>query len=190
MERDRTAGRAGAEQRTRAQRGGEFSPRAGPPGRETTAAETNVRRGWGSRIRVNRFGMFTNDLVRVFAEVGVFTLPVLVALPLVAVEGPLSVFQAWLAATALLVFLGTLVRCGWVPPLLTDAPGWVRLKPTLLVLRALYFNLVLLVGVGGALAVAAVTGVAGAGLGWAVVAGSLGALLFPRVTDEWMVRVA
>lgn len=195
MSDSRDSGRSqGFQTRTRAHRGGGVNPRAGPPGREQHAAETNYRRGWfgwgqASQVEKNAFGVFFNDVYRVATEVVVLTLPVLWYLSFVAGTASAGIFDAWLVATAAMVLVGTLVRTGWVDPPLTTAPGWVRLFPKLVFLRLVYFNLALLVVMHGALAAsrAADTGLV-VGL-VAAVGGAGSVLLFPRLTDDVMTRL-
>lgn len=189
-----STGRERWQSRTRAHRGGGLSPRAGPPGREQSAAETNVRRGWYgwgqlSQVEKSRVGVFLNDVTRVFAEVTVLSLPFLVALPFLPTAGPFDIFNVWLPALTAMVLVGTLVRTGWVHPPWTDSPGWVRLLPTLVVLRVLYFNFAFLAATYGGLAVAGLVGEGAVGWLAGAGAGAVAALAFPRVTDEWMARV-
>lgn len=184
----------GFQSRTRAHRGGGVNPRAGPPGREPHAAETNYRRGWfgwgqASQVEKNAFGLLFNDFYRLAAEVLVLTLPVLWYLSFVADSAGLGVFNAWLVASAAMVVVGTLVRVGWVRPLLTDTPGWVRLFPKLIALRVVYFNLALLLVMYAGFAVETVTGEPLAGIVVAGVGGTATVLLFPRLTDEFLTRV-
>lgn len=182
----------GFQSRTRAHRGGGgLKPRAGPPGREQHAAETNYRRGWfgwgrASQVEKNAFGVVISDCYRVAAEVVVLTLPVLWYLSFVAGSASVGIFDAWLVATAAMVLVGTLVRAGWVHPPLTSAPGWVRLFPSLIVLRLGYFNLALLAVMYAALAVGQAVGPGLVTIIVAAVGGATTVLLFPRVTDVVM----
>ncbi len=172
---------------------GSIRPHRGPPGRETAAARTNVRRGWYGYGNLARFeksgtGMFLTDVVRVYGEVSIISLP---ALLLVWVYPQTTFFDvtamalvAWMAMT----LVGTLVRGGWVRPLATAFPGWVTLAPTLLVLRFLYFNLAILMAAFGGLALAAATGRPAVGLLFATLVAVGTTLLFPRSADEWLTR--
>jgi hypothetical protein len=88
---------------------------------------------------------------------------------------------AWLTMT----LVGTLIRGGWIRPIVSTTPGWVRLSPPLLVLRLGYFNLVMLVAAFGGLLVGVTAGPL-VGLVWAGGVAVLGTLLFPRVAEEWV----
>jgi hypothetical protein len=165
------------------------SRREGPPGRETAAARSGERRiwyGYGSLTRTekNGLGLFLHDTTRVFAEVSVLSLPCLV---LIMATPPSGLFDA--KATGLLAWLtmtlsGTFVRGGWVRPLASTTPGWVRLAPPLLVLRLGYFNAVMLLAAFGGLAVGGPPGGPLLGLAWAGSVAVLGTLLFPRVAEK------
>lgn len=181
--------------RTRAHRGGGLSPRDGPPGRETRAATSTYRTeflGVGNRAgsEKDRLGSLLADLGRVVGEVGALTLPVMLYLPF-AVAEPAALFETWLAALTTMIVVATLVRNGRIASLpLTDAPGWARLFPTLLLLRLPYFNGTLLAAVYGGGALVAVTGALAAGLAWSVGVVAGATLLFPAVVDAWMARRA
>jgi hypothetical protein len=99
-----------------------------------------------------------------------------------------ALFETWLVGLTTMVVVGTLVRNGRVAPPLTDAPGWARLLPTLILLRLVYFNATLLVAIHGGSAVASGTGAVTLGLLWSIVVSGAGTLLFPRAVDEWMAR--
>ena len=188
-----SSGREGYQTRTRAHRGGGLDPRAGPPGRERSIAETNYRRGWAglggaSQVEKNAVGRFITDSYRVLGEVAVLTLPTLWYLRYAAANAPVGIFNTWILASAAMASVGTLVRGGWVHPLWTSAPGWVRLFPKLVALRLVYFNLMLVAAMQGGLVVATLTETGAAGLLFAAAVGALTALLFPRVADEAMAR--
>ena len=186
-------GRDGWQSRTRAHRGGGLSPRAGPAGREQSAAETNVRRGWYgwgqlSAVEKHPLGVFLNDITRVFAEVAILSGPVFLALPFLPNGGQFDIFNMWLPALTGLVLVGSAVRAGWVHPPWTPSPGWVRLFATLIVLRLLYFSVAFLVAIYGGFAVAGAAGEGAAGWLFALAVGAGAALAFPRAADEWMAR--
>ena len=176
--------------RTRAHRGGGRSPREGPPGRETRAATSTYRSeflGVGNRgvSEKDRLGALLADFGRIVGEVGALTLPVMLYLPF-AVGGPLARFETWLAALTTMIVVATLIRNGRIASLpLTDAPGWARLFPTLILLRLPYFNGTLLAAIYGGGFVVGVTGSLAAGLAWAVVVAGAATLLFPRAVDGW-----
>ncbi|WP_435073263.1 hypothetical protein [Halorubrum sp. HHNYT27] len=181
----------GLPNRTRAHRGGGRSPRRGPPGRETSAATSTYRNEFlaiGNRAgsEKDRLGALLTDFGRIAGEVGILTLPVMLYLPF-AVGQPPALFETWLAGLTTAVVVATLIRNGRIASLpFTDAPGWARLFPTLILLRLLYFNGALLAAVysGGAVVVA--TGVAVAGVAWSVLVSGAATLLFPAAVDRWM----
>ncbi|WP_181686005.1 hypothetical protein [Halorhabdus salina] len=181
----------GLPNRTRAHRGGGRSPRRGPPGRETSAATSNYRREFlaiGNRTgsQKGQIGVLLADIGRITAEVGILTLPVMLYLPVAPVREPPALFETWIVALLTMIVGGTLLRSGWISPPFTNAPGWARLFPTLLVLRLLYFNGTLLVAVHSGSVVAGQTGMVGAGLLWSLGVSGTATLLFPRVVDTWM----
>ncbi|WP_136689771.1 hypothetical protein [Halorhabdus amylolytica] len=181
----------GLPNRTRAHRGGGRSPRRGPPGRETSAATSTYRREFlaiGNRTgsEKGQIGVLLGDIGRIAGEIGVLTLPVMLSLPVAQVWDPVALFETWLVALITMIVLGTLVRSGLIAPPFTDAPGWARLFPTLILLRVIYFNGTLLVAVLGGGAVAGGTGVVATGLVWSLAVSATATLLFPRVVDEWM----
>lgn len=181
----------GLPNRTRAHRGGDHSPRRGPPGRETSAATSNYRREFlaiGNRTgsEKDRVGVFFADVGRIAGEIGTLTLPVMLYLPVAQAGKPFAFFETWLLALMTMIVVGTLLRGGWITPPFTDAPGWVRLFPTLILLRLVYFNGALLVSIHGGSAVAGETGVVAAGLLWSLSVSGAATLLFPRVVDGWM----
>lgn len=173
--------------------------RRGPPGRETAAARSNERRtwyGWGqlTRVEKNRFGLFLHDSPRMFAEVSLVSLPVLL---LVMASPPTGWFDAkatGLVAWAVAVVVGTLVRIGLVRPFATRTLGWVTLNPWLTVLRIPYFNVGLGVAIFGGLAVdGAVTWLGGGdlvgvgtGLVWTGTVAAGVVLAFPRIAEAWL----
>ncbi|WP_331234041.1 hypothetical protein [Natronorarus salvus] len=83
----------------------------------------------------------------------------------------------------------TLIRGWWIGPLVTQTLGWVSLRPSLIALRVLYYNLALVVAVYGGLAVDADFGVETVSVGIAVIAGTVSILLFPRLCDEFFARL-
>lgn len=169
------------------------------PGRETTAAISNERRtwyGWGQLTRVEKswFGLFLHDVTRLFAEISVISLPVLLAAMAAPATGWFDAKATGLVAWATLVVTATLIRIGTVPPIGSETPGWVTLAPELIVLRVGYFNGGLAAAIFGGLAVhdsigtlvtSDTAGIA-FGLGWALAISVGMALVFPRVAEEWL----
>jgi len=161
-----------------------MSRRVGPRGRETAAAKSQKRRIWYgygqlARTEKNGAGLFLHDTIRIYGELSVLALPAL----FVVMSYPGG---AWWDAkgTALIAWLtmtlvGTLIRGGWIRPLLTPSRGWVTLSPPLLAFRLLYFNLAMLVAAYGGLAVAAGVGWLPASALWAAGFGTLAMLVFP-----------
>ncbi|MFB6189546.1 MAG: hypothetical protein ABEI57_06650 [Halapricum sp.] len=183
----------GMPNRTRAHRGGGRSLREGPPGRETSLAKSRYRRNWagiGNRTGTEKdlLGLVLTDLGRLIGEVAILTLPLLFYLAIAPPGGSYSVFDMLLVAWPTMIVVGTLLRGGWIAPPLTDAPGWVRLFPTLILLRLVYFNGALVLAIFGGRAVASATEMAAVGLVWSLVVAAASMLLFPRVVDVWMAR--
>ncbi|GAB7090687.1 hypothetical protein JCM18237_09580 [Halorubrum luteum] len=176
-----------------------MSRRKGPPGRETAAATSRTRRTWygyGSLARSEKsgFGVFLHDTTRIFAEVSVFSLPTLVYIMTVPPAGPLDAEATGLLAWLTMTLVGTLIRGGWITPLLSATPGWVSLSPVLLLLRLGYFNVTMATAAFGGLtlgnAVWPVVDVVWpvVGVGWAIGSAALAILLFPRVAQAVAAR--
>lgn len=178
-----------------------MSRRQGPPGRETAAALSRDRwiwYGYGTLGRAEKdgAGVFLHDTVRIYAEVSVFSLPVLFWIMSVPPAGWLDAKATGLVAWMTMTLVGTLIRGGWVRPIATPALGWVRLSPSLLLLRLGYFNLTLALATFGGLAAAAVVeGVLPATLwipviavSWAAGVAAVSVLAFPWTADEWLAR--
>ncbi len=175
--------------------------RRGPPGRETAAARTTERRTWYgyghlTRTEKSGVGVFLHDATRIFAEVTVFSLPVLLFVMDYPATGWFDAKATGLVAWAVAVFIGTLVRGGWIRPLATDTLGWVTLAPSLLVLRIPYYNGVMALAVFGGLAVGGRVAASvdpgigvGAGLGATVLVALVGVLAFPRIAEAWLERL-
>lgn len=168
--------------------------RDGPPGRETQAADSTERRIWYGhgtlgRVEKDPLGMFLQDVIRIYAEISVLSLPVLVLVmllpPGVWYDATATALVAWMLMTA----VGTLIRGGWIQPLATETAGWVTLSPWLLALRVVYFNLAFVVSAFGGVVVAAALGWPPAGVLWAGPVAIVLILLFPRVAQETAARV-
>jgi len=173
--------------------------RRGPSGRETDVAHSNVRRVWYgygqlTRAKKSGFGIFLHDTVRLYAEVSILSLPALFAIMATPATAWLDAKATGLVAWLTMTVVGTLVRGGWVRPLGTPALGWVRVSPSLLVLRIGYFNLALAVAAFGGVAVGATVPSVVAGplagpvtaLAWAGAVATISMLAFPRVAGEWL----
>lgn len=159
----------------------------GPPTRQTRAATERRRWTWygtGTTTKADKdgFGVFLDDVAYVFAETAFVGLP---ALYLVMRSGEpsfvgptVSLSVAWIA----MVVTGALIRGGWISPLATDVHGWVSLDSTLVALRVVYYN-ALMVGVaalGGTLA----PGCPILSLLCPAVVGAAAMLLFPALSDR------
>ncbi|WP_101297413.1 hypothetical protein [Halegenticoccus soli] len=160
-----------------------------PPSRQTKAAQSRRRWTWsglgeGAQAEKDGFGLFIDDVVFVFAEISVLSLPVLYA---VMVTEPQSYFGAKtsaLVAWMTMVAVGALIRGGWVTPLGSDVPGWVSLTPSLILLRFAYYNLLL----GGVAYGGAALALEQSPLGsivFAVVGSSVAIGAFPAVADAY-----
>jgi hypothetical protein len=168
--------------------------RDGPPGRETQAADSTERRiwyGYGTLGRAEKdpLGMFLQDVVRIYAEISVLSLPVLVVVmllpPGVWYDATATALVAWMLMTV----VGTLIRGGWVQPLVTETRGWVTLSPWLLALRVVYFNLTFVLSAFGGVVIAVALDWPPAGVLWAAPVAIVSILLFPRVAEETAARV-
>ena len=160
----------------------------GPPTRQTRAATERRRWTWhglGTAAQTDKdgVGVFLDDVVYVFAEISFLSLPVLYAVMMGAGRAyfgvKTGVFAAWMA----MVLVGTLIRGGWLTPLATDVPGWVSLKPSLVVLRLVYYNAVMgaVAYLGGTFATA---GYPFLSVVCPAVVGAGAAGLFPAVADR------
>jgi hypothetical protein len=134
-------------------------------------------------VEKDSFGRFLHDITYVFAEVSVPALP---ALLYVLVNAEVQFFGvksgalfAWMGLTV----TATLVRGGWVKPLLTEVQGWVRLTPSLVVLRLLVFNGALVLGAYGTGVVATAVGLPFVVPVLATAIGVLTAVGFPRLSE-------
>lgn len=160
----------------------------GPPGREIDAADSNERRiwyGYGTLARAEKdpIGMFLQDVIRIYGEITVLSLPVLIVvmvLPAGSGDATATALLAWI----LMTLVGTLIRGGWIRPLATDTPGWVTLAPWLLVLRVGYFNATFALAAFGGTIVGAAVGWPPVGLLWAAAVAIVSMLCFPRVAEE------
>ncbi|QSG04147.1 hypothetical protein [Natranaeroarchaeum sulfidigenes] len=161
----------------------------GPPGRETTAAESTERRiwyGYGTLGRAEKdpLGMFLQDVIRIYGEVTVISLPILLLVHILPAGVWYDATGAALVAWILMTLVGTLIRGGWVQPLATDTPGWVTLSPWLLVLRVLYFNVTFVVAAFGGVFLGAALGWTPVSVLWAGAVAILSMLFFPRTGEE------
>ncbi|MCU4717343.1 hypothetical protein [Halapricum hydrolyticum] len=134
-------------------------------------------------IEKSWFGRVLHDVVYTYADVTVFSLPMLlyvwVTQPFVdrALTAPALV--TWIT----MVGVATLIRGGWIRPLGTETLGWVSGRYALLPVRVAYYNLTLIVAVFGGLAVEGLVGRTGLAVAWATCVGIGATLVFPTVVD-------
>lgn len=162
------------------------------PGRNTKAAESSRRWTWGGHgtggfTEKDSYGRFIDDVVFVFAELSVLSLPALyhvlttTGISYGGIKG--STMIAWMA----MVLVGALLRGGWLKPLGSDVRGWVSLTPELVAFRLGYYNLVLLVaGYGGGF-LGSVTPLLSAS--FSLLVGAVGIAVFPRLAEVVAARL-
>jgi hypothetical protein len=159
------------------------------PGRKTRPAYSRQRRVWygyGKQAsdEKSRFGLFLHDVPYVFTEVFVIGFPALLYVFVVDQTGAVGItgptFVAWMTMTA----VGTAIHMGLVPPLATDTRGWVSISPSLVGLRLVYYNLVLLGAAYGGVALAAVVSSPSGALWTAAAVGTVAMLAFPRLGES------
>ena len=174
--------------------------RRGTPGRESAAARSTERRIWYgygqlTSAEKSRFGVFLHDTTRLFSEISILSLPVLLLVMEYPATGWFDAKATGLVAWLTAVVVGTLVRGGFVHPIATPTPGWVTLSPSLLLARVPYFNSGLALAIFGGLrveqtiaTVAPASGGLGvaAGLAWAAGVATLLSLCFPWFAERWL----
>lgn len=161
------------------------------PGRDTRPAYSRERRTWyghGTLTRAEKsgFGRVLHDASYIFGDISVLSLPVL--LIIMSVDPPddglltLGALVAWMTMWA----VGTTIRGGWISPLATDTLGWVSLRPALLGLRLVYYNLVIAVGAVGGLLVERTleTPYGASAMVFAFVGATVATLSFPRLAES------
>lgn len=164
------------------------------PARQTEVAESHRRESWsgfGERNVTEKdgVGVFLDDVTYVFADISILSIPVLGVVMSTPPRHWFGVKGAALVAWLTMVATGALVRGGWVKPLASDVRGWVSMTPWLILFRLGYYNAVLaLASFGGRAAEGAVSPVAS--LAFALVVGSLGIGLFPRLAESFYGVVA
>ena len=141
--------------------------------------------GWGSLARAEKswFGRILDDIVYVYADISVFSLPVLMYVWVYDPFVDLGLTAPALTAWFVMVAVATLLRGGSIAPLGSETLGWVSTRLPLLLLRLVYYNVTLAVAIYGSLALA---GVLGSPWVAVVAAGSVGTaatLAFPTVAD-------
>ncbi|MCU4740723.1 hypothetical protein [Natronoglomus mannanivorans] len=161
----------------------------GAPGRQTGPATTATRRSWyghGTLTRVEKspVNRYLHDVTYVFADVSIPSLPVLFVVMMTSVEAGFGAVPATMVGWATLVAVAAAIRGGWIQPPATDTPGWVAVTPSLVVLRLVYYNLLLFAVAYGSVALADLVGRPAASLGFAFAIALLATVLFPRVAES------
>ena len=158
------------------------------PGRKTAPAYTRRRRIWygmgktGSDEK-SAFGRFLHDVPYVYAEISVVSLPALWYVLLTVRNGGFGVMGSALVVWTAMTLVATVIHMGSIRPLATGTLGWVSLSPSLVGLRLVYYNLAVLVGSYGSVALAALIGYPPLSLGTAAVVGILSMITFPRLAE-------
>jgi hypothetical protein len=129
------------------------------------------------------FAQYLHDVPTLFAEVFVLGFPAIAYVFVADFDGGAGLagvaFVLWMTMTA----VGTAVHAGTLRPPFTDVLGWVTLAPSLVVLRIVYYNLVLVGGVHASAALASAAGNATVGLIAVAAIGTLSMLVFPALAD-------
>lgn len=129
------------------------------------------------------FGRFLHDVPYLYAEISVISLPALWYVLLAASGGGYGVTGSALVTWTAMTLVATLIHMGSIRPLATATLGWVTLGPSLVGLRLVYYNLVVLVGSYGSVALAALVGYPPLSLVIAAVVGGISMLAFPRLAE-------
>jgi len=159
------------------------------PGRQTRPAYTTKRRSWygygkTAQFEKSGFGRFLHDTTSIFGEVSVLGLPALLVVAAAGEPAYYGLTTAVLVAWATMVFVGTLIRGGWIRPLATDVLGWVSFSPALLGLRLVYYNAVLIGAGYGSTTLADAVGVPALSILAAAVVAAVATLAFPRLGED------
>ena len=163
------------------------------PARDTRPATSRRRGGWygyGKRLTTekNAVGRVLHDTAYVFGDVSFASLPVLFVIYAGQDARPFGFVTTGMVAWFAFIAAAVVIRGGWLTPLRTDVPGWVSLKPSLVALRLLYYNLALAVGTFGGVAFATAAGVASLSLAVAAAVSVFAALVFPSLAESFYHR--
>ncbi|WP_331233177.1 hypothetical protein [Natronorarus salvus] len=170
------------------ERDGGLPPRGEAPGRKTRPAYTDRRQIWygmGKRGSDEKgtVAQLLHDVPTLFAEVFVLGFPAIAYVYVADFDGGAGLsgptFVLWITMTA----VGTAIHAGLVRPPFTEFLGWVTLSPSLVVLRVVYYNLVLIGGVHASAAIGSLAGDGTSGLVAAVAIGTFAMLVFPALAD-------
>jgi hypothetical protein len=129
------------------------------------------------------FGRFLHDVPYLYAEISVLSLPALWYVLLTASDGGYGVTGSALVAWTAMTLVATTIHMGLIRPLATGTLGWVTLRPSLVGLRLVYYNLVVLLGSYGSVALAALVGYPPLSLATAAAVGTLSMMAFPRLGE-------
>lgn len=162
-----------------------------PPGRNTKPAQSRKRRSWaagdGSITTVEKdgFGVWIDDIVYAFADISVPSIPILyIVLTTAGIEFFGVKNAAMIVWMTMVVGAGT-IRGGWVTPLATDVRGWVSITPSLILLRLLYYNIVIALATYGGGTVGTTLSLPLVSIAFAFITGVIGVGIFPRVAEEY-----
>lgn len=163
------------------------------PGRDTRPAYSDERRTWYgygtlTRAKKSPWRRFLHDTSTVFADISIFGLPALLLALFFPDASPYGVGATALVLWVTMTVVAAAIRGGWIVPLGTDVRGWLSISLWLVVLRILYYNLVITVVVLGALALARAAGIPALSLLLAALAGALAMYAFPHLGERVYVR--
>lgn len=141
--------------------------------------------GWGrtGSVEKNVYGRFLHDLPYVFLEVFGLSLPASYYVLSTVVDGGFGVTGAAFVAVLTMTIVATVIHMGLVRPLATDTLGWVSMTPSLVGVRLVYYNLVLLVAAYGSVTLATLMAYPPASLVVAAVVGCVAMMAFPRLGE-------
>lgn len=158
------------------------------PGRKTRPAYTSRRRGWygwgktGSSEK-NTFGRFLHDIPFIFVEIAIFSLPVLMWIASTVQDTGYGVSGSALVGWTTMTVVATAIHMGLIRPFATDTLGWVSITPSLVGLRIVYYNVVLLLVSYGSVTLATVSGYPRISLAISISVAALAMLLFPSLGE-------
>ncbi|MCU4751680.1 hypothetical protein OB919_06750 [Halobacteria archaeon AArc-curdl1] len=159
------------------------------PGRDTRPAYSDERRTWYgygtlTRAKKSPWRRFLHDTSTVFADISIFGLPALLLALFFPDASPYGVGATALTLWITMTAVAAVIRGGWIVPLGTEVRGWVSISFWLIVLRILYYNLVITVVVFSAPALARAVGIPALSLLLAVLAGALATYAFPHLGER------
>jgi hypothetical protein len=129
------------------------------------------------------FGRFLHDVPYVYAEISVLSLPALWYVLLTVRNGGFGVTGSALVTWTAMTLVATAIHMGSIRPLATGTLGWVSLSPSLVGLRLVYYNLAVLVGSYGSIALTALVGSPPLSFATAAAVGTLSMMAFPRLGE-------